>query len=97
MNGVAGWFDCELATNVWMTNSPLAAKPIQRPQAFLPIGEAVQVKGGDVVKATIMARPADNLIAWVVEFPETGQRFSHSTWQGTVSYTHLTLPTIYSV
>jgi len=82
MNGVAGWFECELAKNVWMTNSPLAEKPIQRPQAFLPIGEVVQVKGGDVVKATIMARPADKLIAWVVEFPATGQRFSHSTWQG---------------
>lgn len=81
MHGLAGWFECELAENVWMTNSPLAEKPIQRPQAFLPIGEAVQVKGGDIVKATIMARPADNLIAWVVEFPATGQRFSHSTWQ----------------
>jgi hypothetical protein len=84
MNGVAGWFECELAKNVWMTNSPLAEKPIQRPQAFLSIGEGVQVKAGDVVKATIMARPADKLIAWVVEFPATGQRFSHSTWRGMV-------------
>ena len=81
-NGVAGWFDCELAGNVWMSNSPLAQEPIQRPQAFLPISEAVPVKGGDTVKATIMARPADRMIAWVVEFPRTGQRFSQSTWQG---------------
>ena len=29
-----------------------------------------------------MARPADSLIAWVVDFPATGRRFSHSTWQG---------------
>ena len=82
IDGVAGWFECELAENVWMTNSPLADRPIQRSQAFLPIREAVKVKGGDVVKAAIMARPGDNLIAWVLEFPATGQRFAHSTWQG---------------
>ncbi len=82
MHGLAGWFECELAENVWMTNSPLAETPIQRPQAFFPIGDAVQVKGGDVVKATLMARPAEHVIAWTVEFPATGQRFSHSTWQG---------------
>jgi hypothetical protein len=29
-----------------------------------------------------MARPDDNLIAWVVEFPASGRCFSHSTWQG---------------
>jgi hypothetical protein len=51
VNGLAGWFECELATNVWMTNSPLVEKPIQRPQAFLPIGDIVQVKAGDIVKA----------------------------------------------
>jgi SAM-dependent methyltransferase len=82
MHGLAGWFECELAEGVWMTNSPLAERPIQRSQAFLPIAEAVPVKAGDSVKARVMARPADHLIAWVVEFPASGQRFSHSTWQG---------------
>lgn len=82
MHGLAGWFGCELAKDVWMTNSPIAEKPIQRPQAFLPVGETVQVKAGDTVKTTIMARPADHLIAWVVKFPASGQRFAHSTWQG---------------
>jgi protein arginine N-methyltransferase 1 len=82
MHGLAGWFECELAADVWMTNSPLAEKPIQRPQAFLPIDEAVPVKRGDLVKATIMVRPAEHLIAWTVEFPSTGRRFVHSTWQG---------------
>ena len=82
MHGLAGWFECELAQDVWMTNSPLAEKPIKRPQAFLPIGEAVQVKVGDTIKTTIMARPADHLIAWIIEFPASGQRFAHSTWQG---------------
>jgi hypothetical protein len=82
MHGLVGWFECELAEGVWMTNSPLAEAPIRRSQAFLPIDEAVRVKAGDTVRATVMARPADHLIAWVVEFPATGQRFAQSTWQG---------------
>jgi protein arginine N-methyltransferase 1 len=82
MHGLAGWFDCKLAEGVWMTNSPLAEMPIQRSQAFLPIGETVQVKAGDTVKTTIMVRPSDHLIAWAVEFPATGKRYCHSTWQG---------------
>ena len=51
-------------------------------QAFLPIDKAIPVREGDQIKATIMARPADHLLAWVVELPAAGQRFSHSTWQG---------------
>jgi len=82
VHGLGGWFECELAEGVWMTNSPLAEQPIQRNQVFLPIDEAVPVKADDRVQVTIMARPADHLIAWVVEFPATGRRFSHSTWQG---------------
>ena len=82
MHGLGGWFECELAEGVWMTNSPVSDRAIQRHQAFLPIGEVVEVKSGDSVKATIMARPAENLLAWEVEFSATGQKFSHSTWQG---------------
>lgn len=82
MHGLAGWFECELAEGVWMTNSPLADRRINRSQAFFPIGEAVPVRSGDLVKARIMARPADHLIAWTLEFPASGQRFRHSTWQG---------------
>lgn len=82
MHGLAGWFGCELAEGVWMTNSPLSDRRIERSQAFLPIAEAVPVQAGDWVKAKVMARPADNLIAWVLEFPGSGRRFSHSTWQG---------------
>ncbi len=82
MHGLAGWFECELAEGVWMTNSPLAEQPINRSQVFLPIDEAVEVKAGDLVKATVMARPAEHLIAWVVEIPARGLRFSQSTWEG---------------
>ena len=82
VHGLGGWFDCELAEGVWMSNSPLAEKPILRPQVFLPIDEATPVKEGDHVSATVMTRASDDLIAWIVEFPATGKRFSHSTWQG---------------
>ena len=65
-----------------MTNSPLAAQPIKRPQAFLPIDGPLEVKQGDVISATVMARPADHLIAWDVRHPASGRKFSHSTWLG---------------
>lgn len=82
LHGLAGWFECELAEGVWMTNSPLSDVGIDRPQAFLPIDEALSVKRGEVLDATVMARPADHMIAWVVAHPASGRRFSHSTWQG---------------
>ncbi len=82
MHGLAGWFDCELADGVAMTNSPRSDRAIDRSQAFLPIEEPVPVRAGDEVRATVMARPADNLIAWIVDLPASGRRFSHSTWQG---------------
>lgn len=82
VQGLGGWFNCELAKGVWMTNSPLAERPVRRSQAFLPINEAVQVKAGDRIRATVMVRPSENLTAWVVEFEATGQRFSQSTLEG---------------
>ncbi len=82
VHGLAGWFDCELAPDVWMTNAPLAERPIDRPQAFLPLGEAVRVRAGDRVTATIMMRPFDHVTAWTAEFESTGERLSHSTLQG---------------
>lgn len=82
LHGLAGWFECELADCIWMTNSPLSDQAINRQQAFLPISEAMTVKAGDIISATVMARPADHLIAWEVSHPATGKKFSHSTWQG---------------
>lgn len=82
LHGLAGWFDCELADGITITNSPLEERAIDRSQAFFPLEEAVQVHAGDEIQATVMARPGDNLIAWVVELPAAGRRFSHSTWHG---------------
>lgn len=82
LHGLAGWFRCELAAGVSMTNSPLDEGKIDRPQAFLPIGEAVPVASGDQVVATVMMRPSESLIAWSVGLPKYGKRFRHSTWDG---------------
>ena len=82
VHGLGGWFGCELAEGVGMTNSPLAKQPIRRCQAFLPLDEPVRVRKGEQIVARIMARPEDDLLAWVVEFPATGRRFRHSTWNG---------------
>ncbi len=84
MHGLGGWFESELGEGVWMTNSPIADTPIRRSQAFLPIKESVPVKAGELVKATIMARPSEDLIARIVKFPDRDLRFSLSTWQSMI-------------
>lgn len=80
--GLGGWFNCELAQDVWMTNSPVAEQAINRPQVFLPLSQAVPVVQGEQVNVKVMARPADSVIAWDVEFVSSGRKFSQSTWQG---------------
>lgn len=80
LHGVAGWFRCELSEGVWMTNSALAEERIQRPQAFLPLAEPVRAKAGDSIGCTVMARPKEGVLAWVVE--ASGKRQSHSTLNG---------------
>ncbi|HYC35094.1 MAG TPA: methyltransferase domain-containing protein [Usitatibacter sp.] len=82
LDGLGGWFECELAPGVSMTNSPLADERIQRQQVFLPIAERVDLNAGDPIEVTVMARPAEHLIAWSVSLPRMGRRFDHSTWHG---------------
>ncbi len=82
LDGVAGWFDCKLIDDIRTTNSPAATEPLERPQAFLPLETPVSVSQGDRILATIMARHVDNLIGWVVELPDSGQRYVHSTFNG---------------
>ena len=84
LHGLGGWFECELAEDIWMTNSPLSDASIGRSHAFLPIGEALDVRARDRLNVTIMARPASNMIAWTLEHPSSGNRFNHSTWLGEV-------------
>jgi len=82
LDGVGGWFDCRLDSDVRMSNSPSAAEPISRPQALLPLPQPAAVRRGDVIRATVMVRHIDQLIGWVVELPGSGQRFAQSTFGG---------------
>lgn len=82
MHGIAGWFDCELVPGIHMSNSPLAATPINRPVAFLPLGEAVNVRAGQRIDASVVCRPADALLAWTIRFPDQDVEFRQSTWLG---------------
>jgi len=82
LDGVAGWFDCRLADDIAITNSPVAEESLNRPLAFLPLETPVAVTAGDKVNVTIMARHLDNVIGWVVELPGSTQRFAHTTFNG---------------
>ena len=82
LDGIAGWFNCQLLDNIAMTNSPIADERLDRPQAFLPLEQPVTVNAGDTVKATIMIRHLDSVIGWVIELPEQGLKFSHNTFNG---------------
>jgi protein arginine N-methyltransferase 1 len=80
LDGLAGWFECELSDGVWMTNSPLASDRINRPQAFLPFGEPLAVLAGDHLEVTVSVRHDDSVISWSARVPRTGQSARQSTW-----------------
>lgn len=80
LDGIGGWFDCRLAADVWMTNSPQSSESLNRPRAFLPLTTPVPVTAGSSIRVTVMARPSDQLFAWTVELPASGQRLAQSTW-----------------
>ncbi len=80
VDGVAGWFDCALSKGLSMTNAPSADERLNRPQAFLPIECSIDVKAGDIIKASIMVRHLESIIAWTVEHPASGSRFVQSTF-----------------
>jgi protein arginine N-methyltransferase 1 len=82
LDGLLGWFDARLCDDVRMTNSPIAADRLQRPQAFLPLDEPVSVREGEPVHTVVMARHADHILAWTVELPEQGRRFSLTSFNG---------------
>lgn len=84
LHGLAGWFECELAEGVAMTNSPHAEEPIDREQAFLPIGEPVSVTAGERIEIEIMIRPGDHILAWSVHLPRLGRRWRQSSFAGSI-------------
>lgn len=84
LDGLAAWFACEIADDVWMTNSPLAPDRINRTQVFLPFAAAMPVLAGDAVEVAVSVRHEDNLIAWTARVERTGQTARQSNWKSTI-------------
>lgn len=84
LDGLAGWFDCELAPGVWMTNSPLVADRIERPNAFLPCREPFDVRAGDVIDVSVKITHEPFTISWTIRDPASGKNHRHSTWSNIV-------------
>ncbi len=84
LDGLAGWFDCELAENIWMTNSPLSEHSIGRSQAFFPLANPLTVEAGEVISVDFSIRHDQPIITWTVTLPRTGERQVMSTWKSTI-------------
>jgi protein arginine N-methyltransferase 1 len=82
LDGLLGWFDCRLLGDIAMTNSPLAAGKIDRPQAFLPLEQPVSVQQGEPIHASVMARHRDHVLAWSINLPDQDKQYSLTTFNG---------------
>ena len=84
LDGLAGWFECQLASDVWMTNSPLADDQINRDQVFLAFDKPVPVQAGDSVNVSVSIRHKEGIIAWTVKDPRSGHRQKQSNWSSLI-------------
>jgi protein arginine N-methyltransferase 1 len=84
LDGIAGWFECELAEGVWMTNSPLAGERIARNQIFLSARESFAVKAGEVAEVTLRCRKEGDMIGWTITPPGGAPRQKLSTFAAVV-------------
>jgi SAM-dependent methyltransferase len=94
LHGIGGWFAAGLAPGVVMTNSPLAARRINRRNVFFPVDRPVAVAAGDPIQVTLHVRPEELVVTWKVEVWQAeaggagaGRRtkraeFRHSTLRG---------------
>lgn len=84
VDGLAGWFNCQLSENVCMTNNPFDEATIRRAQAFLPAAESFDVKEGEQIGVSLRFRSDDNLIAWTITPPNGGSAQKLTTFNNTV-------------
>ena len=86
LHGLAGWFNAQLAPDVWISNSPQAKQAIDRSQVFFPLERSVDVSEGDRVKVAMHILTADHIVTWTVEVcgpsdNSSRARFTQSTWK----------------
>lgn len=82
-DGLAGWFNAELAEGVWMTNSPLVEDRLARHNVFLPCLESFAVRAGEEIAVSLRFRTDGEMIAWSVTTPG-GKPQRMSTWNSRV-------------
>lgn len=82
-DGLAGWFNCELAEGIWMTNSPVADDRIDRSNVFLPCNQPFPVRAGDRIAISLRFRTDGEMIVWTVT-PPGGMRQRMSTWNSRI-------------
>lgn len=92
LDGLVGWFNCELAQGVFMTNSPIDPAGIGRPNVFLPCDGPMPVKAGNTIEVSIKVLHATNVITWTLRNPATGEKQRQSTWKSRI-LTKADLPT----
>ena len=83
-DGFAVWFDCQLAGDIRMTNSPLDPASILRPQAFFPARQSFAVEAGDVVRVSLRVMAENQIIAWTIAPPGNAPVHKLSTFNSTV-------------
>ena len=80
LDGLGGWFACELAPGATMTNAPDAADRIKRLQVLLGFEVPLKVSKGDSIEVAIKIRHDDAIISWAARNPRTGQHLRQSTF-----------------
>jgi type I protein arginine methyltransferase len=79
LHGLAGFFSAELFPGVKMTNSPFSSEAISRAVSFLPIERPVPVRRGDSIAITVLVRPVEMVVSWIVRVH--GHRFHYSSFE----------------
>lgn len=80
LDGIGGWFDCDLGGGATMTNSPFERDKISRYQVFLGFEQPLEVKAGDTVEVSVRVGHQNSILAWSVRDPATGKQQKYSNW-----------------
>lgn len=84
LDGLAGWFDCEIVPGVTMSNSPLAEGRIDRPQVFLAFDRPMRVAAGERVSVSVSLRHDVGTISWTARNLATGETARQTTWRSKI-------------
>jgi len=84
IDGVGGWFECELVPGVSMSNSPLDPDRIRREQVFFPFERGLDAMTGDRICTTMNVRHDPGIIAWRAENLRSGEMRNQSTWRSQI-------------